>query len=161
MNRNCLSLLALSPLNSQFQTQVAKPNFRKSGSTRKTQSIPVQPQPSPLNRQFQAPLTKPKFKSISVAKIRFQWQDPSPSPSPSPSAPSQPSAPTPQPSPSPSPSPSTSPSPNPSSPAQIPKIRFQSENLVKTFPSKLFGTQTLNNFYKPETLNPKPLRPKP
>ena len=153
MNRNCLSLLALSPLNSQFQTQVAKPNFRKSGSTRKTQSIPVQPQPSPLNRQFQAQLTKPKFKSISVAKIRFQWQDPSPSP------PSQPSAPTPQP--SPSPSPSTSPSPNPSSPAQIPKIRFQSENLVKTFRSKLFGTETLNNFYKPETLNPKPLRPKP
>ena len=152
MNRNCLSLLALSPLNSQFQTQVAKPNFRKSGSTRKTQSIPVQPQPSPLNRQFQAPLTKPKFKSISVAKIRFQWQDPSPSPSPS--APSQPSAPTPQP--SPSPSPSTSPSPNPSSPAQIPKIRFQSENLVKTFPSKRFGQNFLAP--KPSTISINPKR---
>ena len=36
---------------------------------------------------------------------------------------------------------------------------FRSERFGQNFRSKLIGTQTLNNFYKP--LNPKPLNPKP
>ena len=124
-----LPLSALGPKPSiSSPTQNQAPVTKTSFQSQNSCLDPPPSQPSPVQPQ-PSPLNR-QFQtqpSQILQKIRFQSQPP---------APAQPPAPTP-----------------------TPKIRFQPENLVKTFGqnfrSKLIGTQTLNNFYKPQTPNPK------
>ena len=139
--------LALSPLNRQFQVQptqnqvpVTKPKFksvsRKSDSSRKTLAPPHSP-PSPARQGWAG---------LSPA------EPPSPRPTPAAAQPS-PGPSQPQPHPAPARLPQLS-------PAQFAKIRFQSENLVKTFGQYVSVTAFGQNLLAPKPLtiaiNPKP-----
>ena len=129
---------------SRFQSQkpksiqfpVAKLNFRKCSSSRKTPAPPhslpnpaqpVQPQPSPLNRHFQ---THP----ASPIQINLQPQN-STSPRPPAQTPAQP--------PAPSPAQPSQPSPPHQTQNMVPK-----KNSVKTFRSKL----SVKTFLAPKPL---------
>ena len=106
--------------------------FPKSGFSQKTWSTRFGQ--NFRSKRFGQNLLAPKPLTISINS------------KPQPSSPAQPSPPAPAPAPAPTPS-----------PPQLPKSGFSqktwSKLSVKTFGQNVFGTQTLNNFYKP--LNPK------